>query len=87
MMMLFVLAVVALAIWVAIRAIGRRSMRRLLAILVGIVVLYTGGLIGVALTTRADTLRPGDSKCFDEWCASMLSATPVPGQAAIAGLS
>lgn len=84
LMMLFVLAVVLLAIWILVRAIGTRSIRRLLAILAGIVILYAGGLIGVALATRADNLRPGDSKCFDEWCASMLGATSVPGQPAIA---
>lgn len=83
-MLLFVLAVLIMLVWIAVRAIGRCPVWQLAASLAGLVILYAAALVAVALATNAGTLRSGDEKCFDEWCASMLSATMVPGKPAIA---
>jgi len=38
------------------------------------VVLYLAVDVGVGLASRPVQLRPGDVKCFDDWCVSMTAA-------------
>ncbi len=79
LMLLFVLSTVVLLISIAVRAIRHRPLGRLAAILASLVIVYSGCLLGFSLWTKAADLGPGDLKCFDEWCAGMVSATASPG--------
>jgi hypothetical protein len=74
LMLLMVLATVILVVMVTIRASGRRPVGRLVAILGGLVLLYAIAVVGVSAASGTTNLKPGDGKCFDEWCASMLGA-------------
>ena len=84
LMLLFVLILVVLVIAIAVRAIRRRPIGRLSAIAASLVIVYLAGLGGVGLATRTADLGPGDVKCFDEWCAGMVSATANPGHPGVA---
>ena len=46
-----------------------------------LLVLYLVALVGVGVTSHATNLKPGDTKCFDEWCAGMLTYQPGVSQA------
>jgi hypothetical protein len=39
-----------------------------------VVVVYGAALLGAGLSGGARELRPGDTKCFDDWCAAMVAA-------------
>jgi hypothetical protein len=41
-----------------------------------LVVVYGAALVAGGLTAGPRQLRPGDAKCFDDWCAAMVAATP-----------
>ncbi len=75
LMILTALATIALGGWIVLRLIARRPAGRIAALLGGLLLLYSGLLVGVAAASGATTLKPGDTKWFDEWCAAMVSAT------------
>ena len=80
-LVLLVLATgVVLLAWIAVRASRRRSVSRIAGVLVGLVAVYSAGLLGTSLLVVAPVLRPGDTKCFDEWCATMLGAQTGPAR-------
>ena len=73
-MLLLVVATIVLITWIAFRAVRSRPVRVLAACAGGLVALYAMALVGVSLAGGTENLRPGDVKCFDEWCARMVSA-------------
>ena len=48
-----------------------------------LVVGYGTVLVAAGLTAGAADLRPGDAKCFDDWCAAMVAARPDPAAGTI----
>jgi hypothetical protein len=58
-----------------------RSLIRLAGVLGGVVVLYGAAVVGAGLASGPRQLKPGDTKCFDDWCAGMVGAR----QDAVAG--
>jgi hypothetical protein len=73
-MLLVVLAAIVLGVWIAVRLVARRPWGRLVALLLGLLLVYAGALLGVSAASGMSTLKTGDIKCFDEWCAAMLGA-------------
>jgi hypothetical protein len=75
-MLLTAALVVALLVAVAVQLAMRRpaAAARLGAGLLGVVALYGAVLVGAGLTAAPRELRPGDTKCFDDWCAGMVAA-------------
>ena len=55
-----------------------RPATRLLAVLAGVLLVYGAVLVGTGLSGGAVQLRPGDMKCFDDWCAAMTGAHRDP---------
>lgn len=41
-----------------------------------VVVVYAGAIAVSSLLAGTRELRPGDTKCFDDWCATMVTARP-----------
>jgi hypothetical protein len=80
-MLLVVLAAIVLGVWIAIRLVARRPSGGLVALLLGLLLVYLAALLGVSVASGVSTLETGDIKCFDEWCATMLGvqATGSPG--------
>jgi len=74
LMLMMVVVSIGLGIWIAGRLVARRSAGPLVAILAGLLLLYAAALVGVGVASGATTLKPGDTKCFDDWCAAMVSA-------------
>lgn len=74
LMLLVLLVAAALAVWIAVRAARRRPVGRLAGILAGLILLYSAALIGVSAASGTTDLELGDTKCFDEWCATTLGA-------------
>ncbi len=71
---LLVLALGVAALTFAARGRWRRSLRA--AFTAGLLVtLYAVALVGVSATAPARSLATGEWKCFDDWCASVTSAT------------
>jgi hypothetical protein len=71
----------ALAVLALLTAAGVQAMRRRLRAAAGLacvagaaVVIYGAVDVGVGLASRPVQLRPGDAKCFDDWCAAMVGA-------------
>jgi hypothetical protein len=71
----------ALVVLALLAAAGAQAMlRRLraaaaLACVAGAAVVVYGAVdVGVGLASRPVQLRPGDAKCFDDWCAAMVGA-------------
>lgn len=79
LMLLVVAAALALLVWIAVRASRRRSIRLPLAVLSGMVVIYLGGLLAASAEAGAADLTPGELKCFDEWCAGLVTANVASG--------
>jgi hypothetical protein len=77
-MLLTAAVVLALLVAVAVQLVLRRPRpaTRLGAVLAGVVGLYGAVLVGAALAGAPRQLRPGDAKCFDDWCAAMVAARP-----------
>ena len=78
LMLLVVAAVLILLAWIAVDALRRRSVSRIAGVLIALVAVYSAALLGTSLLSEAPDLRPGDTKCFDEWCATMLGAQTGP---------
>ncbi|HKF76975.1 MAG TPA: hypothetical protein VKF59_12585 [Candidatus Dormibacteraeota bacterium] len=80
LMLLSAAAVVVLAAATAAHLARRRwrSAGTLAAAMAALIAAYAAALLAVGLSSRAEQLRPGDAKCFDDWCAAMLSARPDP---------
>jgi len=76
---------VALLVAAAVRLIQGR--RRPAAALAGaaaaLVAVYVAVDVGAGLASRPVQLRPGDVKCFDDWCASMTAAHWDPAAGAL----
>jgi hypothetical protein len=81
LMLLVVLAAIVLGGFIAIRLVAGRPWGRLVALLSGLLLAYFVALVGVSAASGMSTLKTGDIKCFDEWCAAMLGAqaTGSPG--------
>jgi hypothetical protein len=75
-MLLAAAALIALAVAIAVRLVQRRprSAARLGFAAGALVVVYGATLVAAGLAGGARQLRPGDTKCFDDWCASMVAA-------------
>jgi hypothetical protein len=79
-MLLAAAAVAALTLSTVVQ-LGRgsgRSASLLATGLAAVVAVYGAALVGTGLTSRPQDLRPGAAKCFDDWCAAMLSARQDP---------
>lgn len=78
-MILAVLAVVALAVSAGISVVRRQPHHaaRRAAYAGMIVVIYAVMMLVVSLASRPATLADGDWKCFDEWCVTLVSTSPV----------
>ena len=76
LMLLTVASVLALAAFTIVQLARRhlRSARWLGTVVGAIVLIYSGALIGVGMTSQAVRLPTGGTKCFDDWCASMTGA-------------
>lgn len=69
-------AVLAL-VGAAVTQLARRRLRPAAGAAVAagaLVAIYSAVLIGVGLVSTPQQLRPGDAKCFDDWCAAMVDA-------------
>lgn len=78
LMLVMVGASIMLGAWIVVRLVAGRPAGRLAAAFAGLLLLYTAALLGVSAASGATTLKPGDVKCFDEWCAAMVSAKRGP---------
>lgn len=80
LMLLAIVVVIALVTWIVVQLARRRrqSAVRLGGLLMSMVLLYAGTLIGAGLASGPQQLMPGDTKCFDDWCASMIGAERDP---------
>jgi hypothetical protein len=78
LMLATLLGCLGLVIWIGSRAVRRRSVGRIAGVLVGAIAVYSAALVGASFMAGTSSLRPGDTKCFDEWCASMLAAYVGP---------
>ena len=78
LMLLTAVAVIVLLVAVVGQLVRRhaRSAALLARVLVAIVVTYGAALIAVGLASSApQQLKPGDTKCFDDWCVTMTGAS------------
>ena len=75
-MLLTAAVLVALAVVVVVQLVRRRLRPAVLAAgAAGVLVAVYGlALVGAGLAGASRELRPGDTKCFDDWCASMVAA-------------
>src|SRR5262245_36818389 len=82
-MLLAAAVVVVLGLAAAVQVTRRRlsAAAGLAAAAALLVTVYVGVDAGVGLASRPPQLRPGDTKCFDDWCVSMTGAhrDPVEG--------
>jgi hypothetical protein len=82
-MLLTAAALIALVVAMVVQFVRRRPRSAAgLACTAGALVLaYAAVLVAAGLAGGARELRPGDAKCFDDWCAAMLTARPgaAPG--------
>jgi len=71
-------ALIVLVVGAAVQLVRRRPRSAVgLACAAGaLVAVYGVALVGAGLASGARQLRPGDTKCFDDWCAAMLAARP-----------
>jgi hypothetical protein len=77
-MMLAALAGLVAAVWIGGRIVrGLPARRSVVAALAG-TSLYLAALLGVSIAGGSRDLRPGDTKCFDEWCATLVRAQATP---------
>ena len=78
LLMLLTAAAVSVLVVAAIVQFARRRRRAaamLIRVLVAVVMTYGAVLIAVGLVSRTpQQLRPGDTKCFDDWCVTMTAA-------------
>ncbi|MGI8564804.1 MAG: hypothetical protein ACR2MZ_14860 [Candidatus Dormibacter sp.] len=77
LLVLLTAAIVLVLFTMAIVQLARRrtpAALRLGGVLGGVVVLYGAALVGVGLANGPRQLKAGDSKCFDDWCATMVGA-------------
>ena len=80
LLMVTALVTISGAIWIALRAVRRRPYRRQLVMLAALLALYAAAWLGFALHSAPVALAGGDTKCFDDWCASFLAARVLPDQ-------
>src|SRR4051812_13682177 len=73
-----VLVTLGLSIWIAIRAVRRKRCRAQVATLAGMLALYVVAWLGAALSSSPVVLAAGDTKCFDDWCATLEGSRPLP---------
>jgi len=82
------LLLVALVGWTGIGVVGvgvsqwrgeRARVRRGVAWLVGVWVIYLCGLVGVSLVQRQRVVAIGEAQCFDEMCFTVTGVTELPG--------
>jgi hypothetical protein len=76
---------VALLVAAAVRLVqGRpRPAAALAGAAAALVAVYVAADVGAGLASRPLQLRPGDVKCFDDWCASMTAAHRDPAAGAL----
>jgi hypothetical protein len=68
------LVVLAVAIAVQVARRRRRSAAGLACAAGALVAVYGATLVAAGLDGGARQLRPGDAKCFDDWCAAMVAS-------------
>jgi hypothetical protein len=78
-MLLSAAVLLGLAAGVVVQLVRRRA--RSAAALTGVAgalaAIYGALLLGFGLAGGSLQLRPGDTKCYDDWCASMVAAHPA----------
>ena len=74
LLLLIVVVAVALVTRFAYLIVRRRSTRGTALFALGLICFYLGAVIIVSLTSPAIALTPGTPECFDDWCATALSA-------------
>jgi hypothetical protein len=84
LMLMTVVVSIGLGIWIAGRLVARRRAGPFVAILAGLLLLYAAALLVVSAASSTTTLKTGDMKCFDEWCATMLDAEAGASQNTLA---
>ncbi|HYW28139.1 MAG TPA: hypothetical protein VE953_28460 [Terriglobales bacterium] len=69
-------ALVVLAVAAAVQLVRRRrrSAAGLACAAGALIAVYGAALVAAGLAGSARQLRPGDTKCFDDWCAAMVTA-------------
>ena len=77
-MLLTAAALIVLVVAVAVQLVRRRprSAARLACAAAALVAVYGAALVAAGLVGGTRELRPGDAKCFDDWCAAMVAARP-----------
>jgi hypothetical protein len=77
-MLLTAAALVVLVVAAAVQVVRRRPRAAAgLACAAGaLVAVYGAALVAAGLAGGTRELRPGDTKCFDDWCAAMIAARP-----------
>lgn len=67
---------VGLIIIAAIQLASRRqrAAARFGAVALAVILLYAGALLGTGISSNPQELKVGDTKCFDDWCATMTAA-------------
>jgi hypothetical protein len=77
-MLLTAAALVVLVVAAAAQVVRRRPRAAAgLACAAGaLVAVYGAALVAAGLAGGTRELRPGDTKCFDDWCAAMVAARP-----------
>jgi hypothetical protein len=80
-MLLTAAALIVLVVAISVQLVRRRARAAAgLACAAGALVLVYGAmLVAAGLAGGERELRPGDTKCFDDWCASMVAARPDAG--------
>jgi len=84
-MLLTAAALIVLVVAVAVQLVRRRprSAARLACAAAALVAVYGAALVAAGLVGGTRELRPGDAKCFDDWCAAMVAARPDPAAGTI----
>jgi hypothetical protein len=77
-MLLTAAALIGIVAAVAMRLVRHRprSAAGLACAAGALVAVYGAALVGAGLAGRTAELRPGDTKCFDDWCAAMDAVRP-----------
>jgi hypothetical protein len=81
----FLLATGILTAILAYRKLRKRPTRGLKLAIVVCLSAYAVALLGFSLTSKNRQLALGTDKCFDDWCATVTSARPLPNPNRAAG--
>ena len=76
--LLFLLLLVSLLVVAFARRLKRRPARSVVLAIVITVAAYGIILLAVSLSSRTQPIAMGTDKCFDDWCATVVSAQALP---------